>query len=508
MGCGSSQRADNTSSGKDKYRELKVLGRGASCKVVEVEEIATKNKYAMKILQKNKDFSAKLFKHEVEILRDLKHDNILQVIESFEDDSCFYLITVACKGGELFDRIVDNNFEFTEKMAARLVRTMLESIKYIHDKNIVHRDLKPENYIFETSKRDSKMILIDFGCALEVDPDKVYTDTVGTPYYLAPESARRKTVRTGKTLKSSDLWSIGVITFVMMSGRPPFKGSTNKEIFKSILKSKLTFKKKDNIGPQLRNLLETKILKKDWKARCSVEDLLTDTWVMGKEASDKRITADVITGLRQFQYQNRLKKALTRSLAANMGKQALAEVRTAFDRLDKDGNGTLSVDELTILLNEHLDFTTQDARKEAEKMMEAHDKDGDEGISFEEFAEVWQRNMLMTNKKYMRCVFDVLDADGDGGIDANELKDCLMINDEAEIQAMIQEVDANGDGKIDFEEFQAAMTEKVCMFKQANMGDNANAQVHIVDDGTEMGQIVNDENEMMNAGRVTRPNME
>lgn len=83
MGCGSSQRADNTSSGKDKYRELKVLGRGASCKVVEVEEIATKNKYAMKILQKNKDFSAKLFKHEVEILRDLKHDNILQVIESF-----------------------------------------------------------------------------------------------------------------------------------------------------------------------------------------------------------------------------------------------------------------------------------------------------------------------------------------------------------------------------------------------------------------------------------------
>lgn len=499
MGCGDSKPASENSSPKDKYKELKVLGRGASCKVVEVELKSDKSKRsAMKILQKSKDFSAKLFKHEVDILADLEHENILQVIESFEDAACFYLVTVACKGGELFDRIVDNTFDFTEKMAAKLVRTMLDSIKYIHDKGIVHRDLKPENYIFETTDPNSRMILIDFGCALRVDDDQIYTDTVGTPYYLAPESARRKTVRTGKTLKSSDLWSIGVITFVMMSGRPPFKGNTNKEIFRSILKDKLSFRKKDNIGKELRNLLEKKILLKNWKDRVSVEEALMDPWVLGKEASDKRITKDVITGLRQFQYQNRLKKALTRSLAANMGDQALAEVRQAFDRLDTDGNGTLSVDELTQLLNEHLDFTSEDARREAEKMMEAHDKDGDDGISFEEFAEVWQRNMLMTNKKYMKCVFDVLDADGDGGIDAEELQQCLMIKDMQEIAQMIQEVDANGDGKIDFEEFQAAMTEKVCALRPD--GDNPNAQIRIGDDD----EVFNEEAAMMGASGRTR----
>lgn len=135
--------------------------------------------------------------------------------------------------------------------------------------------------------------------------------------------------------------------------------------------------------------------------------------------------------------------------------------------------------------------------------MDAHDKDKDQGINFDEFAEVWQRNMLMTNSKYMKCVFDVLDADGDGGIDAEELQQCLMIKDMAEIAAMIQEVDANGDGKIDFEEFQSAMTEKVLGLKGEVVSNNLNAQICITGDDEldEGGYVVNEEAQMMRGKR-------
>merc|ERR1719334_438909 len=184
-----------------------------------------------------------LWQKEKTILKALgEHKNIIKFVEAHQDSTGYYILSELCEGGELFDRIVDKNNPITERRASELVNTMLSAIDYCHKKNIVHRDLKPENFVFKDKTQESEMVLIDFGCAKIVDDIQVYKDLVGTPYYLAPESAAgHKYTRTGAVLKSSDIWCIGVIAFVLMTGRPPFNGRSNNEIFSAIIKKKVKF---------------------------------------------------------------------------------------------------------------------------------------------------------------------------------------------------------------------------------------------------------------------------
>lgn len=492
MGCGSSTDGAWKTGARSKYTEVGLLGEGASCKVVEVQLKGTGESRAMKILTKAQLFADMLYRKEVELLLAMKHPNILRVIEQFEDSKHFYLVTGCCRGGELFDRIVDDAYQYSEQDVSRLARTMLDCLKYCHDMNIVHRDLKPENYIFETPAKDSKMIMIDFGCGLRVSDDATYTDVVGTPFYMAPETIRPGQIRTGRTLKSADLWAVGVIVFVMMTGRPPFDGTSNKEIFRCIARSKLRWREKDNAGPELKRLLGKKILLKSWTKRITVDAALKDPWVCNKCCKTTRICADVCTSLRQFQYQNKLKKALARSLAASMGHETSQKIKKAFKTIllqdvptatvDTCGK-KISMDELTQLLNQHLDFTYSDAQKEAQAMLDAH-ANGDDGISFSEFAEIWQQSRLVSNKEYMRDVFDAMDTNKDGLLCAEDLQAGLQEKEMDQIIAMIKEVDNDGDGKISFEEFEMAMSQDIMKKKLGNIKSNAcgNAQVHILKD--------------------------
>jgi len=267
--------------------------------------------------------------------------------------------------------------------------------------------------------------------------------------------------RSGRTLKASDVWAIGVITFCMMSGRPPFSGKKNKEIFKSICTDKLKFSKRDNIGRSLRKFLEKKIMVKQWEGRLTVDKALKEPWVRGKDASNKEIPAEALESLRQFQYTNRLKRELTKVLAANMSDKTLREIRLAFNKIDVDASGYLDMHELGQLLAAELSLEPEKAASEAEMMMKSHGKERDGLISFEEFAEDYQRNLLFTNKQYMKCVFEVLDEDGSGKIDPDELQMVLQLGDMQAIQDIIAEVDEDGDGQINFQEFEKAMGEQI-----------------------------------------------
>merc|ERR1719354_1291705 len=192
-------------------------------------------------MNKTKAVNAKMFKKEREILQKLKHPNIINLIETFDTSKKFYIVTELSNGGELFDRIVDPKFNMTEKIVAMYMKQVLEALHHLHSRNIVHRDLKPENFIFQSSAVDAPIILIDFGTALVVEDDTEYTDLVGTPFYLAPESASNRPSRTGKMLKSSDIWSAGVITYICLTGSPPFYGNTNRQICHAIVRNKISF---------------------------------------------------------------------------------------------------------------------------------------------------------------------------------------------------------------------------------------------------------------------------
>jgi len=392
---------------------------------------------------------------------------------------------------------------------------MLTAVKYCHDNNIVHRDLKPENFVFATKEVNSDIVLIEYGCARIIKDTEVIDDVVGTAYYLAPELAcvalenyykagklssvsnqvPKPRPRTGKILKATDLWSMGVIAYVMMTGRAPFRGHDNQEIFESICVRDLAFPEKDaryltslQLSEPFKDFVK-KVLVKDPAGRISIEEAIRHPWVQGIGASDFQLNKDVIQYLRQFNYQSKLKKEITRVLAANMTQQPEQEIRRHFQRLDADGDGFLDADELKLLLLD-MGYAKHEAYGEAVKMVQNADTNKDGKVDFGEFKTVWYRKVLSSNQQYIRRVFNVFDDNGDGHIDAAELQAILFPNENENenknenknennnandakqsdadkenleilesIHHMIEEVDGNGDHVISFEEFEKAMRE-------------------------------------------------
>jgi len=257
-----------------RYSMGKKLGKGASCQVVECIDKISKKHYALKIMPRSKNVNETLYTREREIMQLLNHTNIIRFKESFIDSENFYIVSELCSGGELFDRIVDNTNPITERRASELVNIMLQAIGYCHGKQVVHRDLKPENFVFKTVHPRSEMVLIDFGCARTVDDDTEYKELYGTPYYLPPESAAGdRYIRTGRVLKSSDVWSVGIIAYVLMTGSPPFDGKSNTEIFKRIVQQPLLFPKEVRLSKSLMDFIRL-MLKKSPKHRIKVDAAL------------------------------------------------------------------------------------------------------------------------------------------------------------------------------------------------------------------------------------------
>jgi len=480
MGCFSSSSADqNEDRGGNKVEKhidlenkgyqlnvTNLLGQGGSCKVYRSTYAQdTSKEFAVKVMDKPgpRKINTRLYKQEISILKKLDHPNIITLVESFENDRFYYVITVLEKGGELFERIanVSKYGAFTEKKAAAHVKTMLECLQYIHSLNIVHRDIKPENFVFSSTLENAKMILIDFGCALEVEDNKEVKDIVGTHYYLAPESAAKRATRDGKSLKKSDLWAVGVIAYIMLTGTPPFKGRRHNDILTEILTKPVTFPAKHNLSESFKRFVR-KALKKPPGRRMSVDEALKHDWVLGKSAPDTSVHKEALKALRQFKYQTKLKKKVANLLSTNMGKEPEAKIRGHFEKLDTSNDGYLDLDELVQLLLE-LDgqISKDEARKQAANMMNQADRGKDNKIDFEEFATIWHRKLLSVNDKYIKAVFKVLDTDESGGITVDELMEVFESDDAAGMQNVLREVDTDGDGVINFAEFRSAMQEKI-----------------------------------------------
>jgi len=278
-----------------RYSNGRILGEGASSKVLEVTEILTGKRFAMKIMDKNDRQNRGYFEKERNILRKLRHPNIAAFRESHIDSKHLYIISELCEGGDLYDRIMDPDWHITERRASQLIRTMLLTIEYLHQNQIVHRDLKPENFVFKTKDADSDILLIDFGCARIVQDHVRYRDAVGTPHFLAPEVvAGRRFIRTGNILKFSDVWSIGVIAYVLIVGKVPFSGKSVDAVFESILTKPLIFP--DGGRHMSASFLDfcERALNKSPNERLRVGEALNHEWVKESNAFDKKLPEKVL----------------------------------------------------------------------------------------------------------------------------------------------------------------------------------------------------------------------
>ena len=252
---------------RDVYKIGKVLGEGAFGEVRLCTHRETGEKRAVKVLKKDamdeEETAAML--NEINILRGIDHPNVVKIFEYFEDAKRFYIVTQHIEGGELFDEIIKRG-HFSERDAAILIKQLLSCVAYCHNQNVVHRDLKPENILLEGNKELDQIKVIDFGTAVGFDADRQLKEQIGTPYYIAPEVLGKR------YSKECDIWSSGVITYILLSGIPPFNGVTDAEIMGAIRKGKFSFANKvwNGVSENAKNFI-TSLLQMDTKKRPTAE---------------------------------------------------------------------------------------------------------------------------------------------------------------------------------------------------------------------------------------------
>eukprot|EP01083_Nonionella_stella_P101541 287939_1 len=285
-----------------------VLEEGATGRVVGgFEKTNTTNEVAIKIMPKSSDHgnatAQSLFENEVTILTRIKHKNIVRLIDVAHDENNYYIILSLAKGGDLVEYLFDDSIDITEDQAAQWVRTMLETLEYLHSQNIAHCDLKPENIVFQSNRGGNDILLIDFGLAKIVNDETIYSDLCANRFYTAPEIAQHylniNTAKalTGKIWKSTDVWAVGVMSYIMVLKTLPFFARTDKGTFESIVNDKLKLPRKNSerysISMNFRDFIK-KILHKNPHKRMTIHQALQHPWIVSNAPSDRDVSASPV----------------------------------------------------------------------------------------------------------------------------------------------------------------------------------------------------------------------
>jgi len=270
-------------------------------------EIATGKRYAIKVISKLKlkcKEEIEDVRREVAIMHHLAgNDNIVTVHGAYEDARAVYLVMEHCGGGELFNRIVEQG-HYSEQKAAAMFRTMLRVLHHCHELGVVHRDLKPENFLLSALGEAGILKATDFGLSMFVQPGQELNEMVGSPYYVAPEVLKKKYG------VECDVWSAGVILYILLCGLPPFWGDNESAIFESILVGHLDFTEAPwpSISWPAKELLK-QLLCKNVKERMTVEQALAHPWVkVGGSAPDDALDSEVLKRMRTFANQSKFKQ--------------------------------------------------------------------------------------------------------------------------------------------------------------------------------------------------------
>lgn len=255
-----------------------ILGTGNYGCVRECMHRSTGEMYAVKTIDKSKVARKDHIRREIQLLRSIDHPGIMKMVDCYEDVDYVHIVTEKCTGGELFDKIVDNTTDYgclPELEAAKIIKSLLEAVQYLHSKNIVHRDIKPENMLFESNEKGASTKLIDFGLSRTHGlNDRDMVNQVGTPYYMSPS------VLEGKYDRSCDLWAVGVVSYIMLSGYPPFNGPSDYDVQQSILRGDLAFERDiwQNLSIASRDFVN-KLLCMDSSKIMSAEEALRHPWI-------------------------------------------------------------------------------------------------------------------------------------------------------------------------------------------------------------------------------------
>mmetsp|Transcript_27607 Transcript_27607/g.59333 ORF Transcript_27607/g.59333 Transcript_27607/m.59333 type:complete len:565 (-) Transcript_27607:540-2234(-) len=465
---------DNLSDVRVKYHiNPKEIGHGHYGVVRKCMDRQTKVWYAIKSIRKSKVGKVDVLKREVALLKECEHPNIIQLVEVHEDQKYLHLITELCSGGELFDRIIEKTQSeeghFSERDAAGLVRCILDAIAYCHDeKGIVHRDLKPENFLFKTKDENAVIKIIDFGLSRHDDVKAGIMNTkVGTPYYVAPEVLNREYT------KSCDIWSIGVITYILLCGYPPFYGDTDNQIFDSVRTGRFDFPSPDwdEISDAAKDFI-CNMLKRDPSKRLSAAQLLKHPWIkemagpppqVNREVPDHRRKRSSIAlaprsiAFIKYRDMQKLKKSALAWLATNSTNDDITALKAVFKKIDVNHDGTVTLEELDECL-EDAHFSprvTSDLRALREELSVSNE----DSLNWRDFIALMMDKNLVMKEDNLRMVFDHFKSSDQDHITISDIVD-LVGGSEEQAMDIMKMVDENSDGRIDFNEFRQMMADE------------------------------------------------
>lgn len=438
------------------------IGSGGYADTFMVTPKGSTQKLACKSIDKKKvaaDEQARL-QVEVDNLFMLgENPHIVQLHDVYEDKSKVHLVMELCSGGELFDRILARK-HYSEKAASMVCKTILEVVGFCHANHIAHRDLKPENFLFVDDKfieDGGALKSIDFGFSCKFTEGQFMTEILGSSYYVAPEILR------GRYNEKADIWSVGVIAYILLTGQPPPWHCTMTKINRHIQKQGPP----DNFAadPALRKLSSSakdfiaQMIEADFTERPGAAQMLQHPWVFDPaEASDVALDFSIMHSLKKFMFSYRMKKKALVTLAEQLSPEDLHDLRKTFDAMDTEKNGIISYNELKVALEKKAASCKRHSIAEAEvrSAMEEMDVHGDGVIHFEEFvAASMSRNMLL-RRDLLQKVFDKFDTDHTGYLSRDNIAEVMGTSEK--IDKVMDEIDSDHDGKVSFEDFVLLMT--------------------------------------------------
>ncbi|XP_064949153.1 CDPK-related kinase 5 [Musa acuminata AAA Group] len=387
-------------------------------------------------------------RREVKILRALTgHNNLVHFYDAYEDNDNVYIIMELCEGGELLDRILSRGGKYSEDDAKAVMVQILNVVAFCHLQGVVHRDLKPENFLFTSKDENSQLKAIDFGLSDFVKPDERLNDIVGSAYYVAPEVLHRS------YSTEADVWSIGVIAYILLCGSRPFWARTESGIFRAVLKADPSFTELPwpSLSPEAKDFVK-RLLSKDPRRRMTASQALCHPWT--RNYNDIKVPLDILIFrlIKAYLRSSSLRKAALRALSKTLTVDELFYLKGQFALLEPNKNGCITLENIKLALMKN----ATDAMKESrvQEFLLSLSALQYRRMDFDEFCaaalSVHQLEGLDRWEQHARCAYELFEKDGNRAIVIEELASELGLGPSVPVHAVLHDWIRHTDGKLSF----------------------------------------------------------
>lgn len=428
-----------------------LISKTTHCSIFFATHKNTGTARAIKIFEKGDEAHNLSTVSHMEILKTLDHPNVETIFEMYEDEKHYYIVMEIFWGRDLLETIM-GEFRPLEKRAASYFKSIMSAISYLHSKGVAHRDIKADRIFFLNKVKDSALKISHFYSATRFKPGQYFSDPIGLSFYVAPE------VLKGNYNEKCDVWSAGVILYILLCGYPPFDGKTEAELKEAILNAECSFDTEEwEAVSDEGKALVSKMLNPDFEKRVTAAEVLNDAWFkqFEKEGETKELNAKALQNLKKLKTRSQFQQLIMSFIATQIiTPQEKEELRKVFADLDTSKNGRLSKEEIT----KGLEKLTEDYRmteKEIDELFEKLDADGSGEVEYTEFIVAAIDHEILLSKEKLEQAFKLFDTDGNGQLSFEELDTAMAgIGLKAEDwKDILGSIDKNDDGRIGLKEF-------------------------------------------------------